>query len=361
MDGWKATSGEDLTQVTSEKIFTVKQSPTGINSIGANSAGGNDKVITFTAPHTFINGESVRVISNDGQVPDGVESNVVYYAVTSGAGIATNTNIKLAKTLNEALNDIPLAINNKGGLLKVISRVSDKLPGDKGHPIQWGYGKSQWYVNVATAATENTLYPRIVGLGSTGLGEATTRTYIQRRSDNRNADDTVYRMRYVIPAASGITVARPPLDGYIIQESNTGIGGTDAEVLTYYGSGSLANVNQQRNFSFIADANWDNTHINVTTELPHKLSVGSGVELVNVKSSKNTTGAAGTGFNRYYNVVGISSNKTFSVGLTTDPGTFSNDTSARTTALPYFKRKRYENVYYVYLSLIHISEPTRPY
>ena len=211
-----------------------------------------------------INGESVRVISNDGQVPDGVESNVVYYAVTSGAGIATNTNIKLAKTLNEALNDIPLAINNKGGLLKVISRVSDKLPGDKGHPIQWSSGNSQWYINVATASTENTLYPRIVGLGSTGLGEATTRTYIQRRSDSRNADDTIYRMRYVIPAASGITVARPPIDGYIIQESNTGIGGTDAEVLTYYGSGSLANVNQQRNFSFVADVNWDLSLIHIS-------------------------------------------------------------------------------------------------
>ncbi len=155
-------------------------------------------------------------------------------------------------------------------------------------------------------------------------------------------------MRYVIPAASGITVARPPIDGYILQESNTGIGGTDAEVLTYYGSGSLANVNQQRNFSFVADVNWDNSFVNVTTELPHNLSVGSGVELVNVKSTKNTTGAAGTGFNRYYNVVGISSTKTFSVGLTTDPGTFTNDTSARTTSLPYFKRKRYENVYYVY-------------
>ena len=127
MDGWRATSGEDLTQVTAEKIFTVKQSATGINSIGSNSAGGNDKVITFTEPHTFINGESVRVISNDGQVPDGLESNVVYYAVTTGAGIATNTNIKLAKTLNEALNDLPVAINNKGGLLKVVSRVSDKL------------------------------------------------------------------------------------------------------------------------------------------------------------------------------------------------------------------------------------------
>ena len=151
MDGWRATSGEDRTQVTAEKIFTVKQSPTGINSIGSNSAGGNDKVITFTAPDTFIIGESVRVFSNDGQVPDGVESNVVYYAVTIGAGIATNTNIKLAKTLNEALNDIPIAINNKGGLLKVISCVADIVSGESGHPIQWD--GSQWYVNVRDGNT----------------------------------------------------------------------------------------------------------------------------------------------------------------------------------------------------------------
>ena len=40
--------------------------------------------------------------------------------------------------------------------------------------------------------------------------------------------------------------------------------------------------------------------------------------------------------------------KQFSVGLTTDPGTFSSDTSTRTTALPFFKRKRYTDTYYVY-------------
>ena len=350
MDGYKATSGEDLTQVSSEKIFTVKQSATGINSIGSDSEGGNDKVITFTAPHSFINGESVRVISDNGQIPDGVEANTVYYAITSGSGISTNTNIKIGKTLNEALNDTALAINNKGGLLKVISRVSDKTAGDKGHPIQWGSGKSQWYINVATASTENTIYSTMVGLGSTGLGSATTRTFIKRKSDNRNAVDTLYRMRYVIPSASGIDVARPPADGYILQESNTGIGGTNAEVQTYFGSGSLSNINEQRNFSFIADANWDNTHVNVTTELPHDLSVGSEVELVNITSTLNTAGTAGTGYNRYYKVVGISSTKNFSVGLTTDPGTFSNDTSTRNTSLPYFKRKRYNDTYYVYSS-----------
>ena len=351
MDGYQATSGEDLTQLTSEKIFTVDRSAAGINSIGSNSAGGYDKVITFTAPHSFINGESVRVISDTGQVPDGLDANTVYYAITNGSGITTNTNIKLAKTLNESLNDTALAINNKGGLLKVISRVSDKVSGERGHPIQYDSTQGNWYVNVATAATENSIYSTIVGLGSTGLGSATTRTFIKRKSDNRNAIDTLYRMRYVIPSASGITVARPPSDGYIIQESNTGIGETDTEVQTYFGSGSLSNINQQRNFSIIADATWDSSSsINVTTELPHNLSVGSEVELVNITSSKNTAGTAATGFNRHYEVVGISSSKCFTVGLTTDPGTFTNDLSSRTTSLPYFKRKRYNNTYTVYTS-----------
>ena len=44
--------------------------------------------------------------------------------------------------------------------LKVVSRVSDKNSGDIGHPVQYiGTGNTTgWYVNVATAATENTLY-----------------------------------------------------------------------------------------------------------------------------------------------------------------------------------------------------------
>ncbi len=54
-----------------------------------------------------------------------------------------------------------------------------------------------------------------------------------------------------------VEVARPPSDGFIIQESNTSIGATDGEIQTYFGSGSLTNVNEQRNFRFIADAIWD--------------------------------------------------------------------------------------------------------
>ena len=49
---------------------------------------------------------------------------------------------------------------------KVVSRVSDKNSGDLGHPVQYiGTGNTTgWYVNVATAATENTLYPRVLVL-----------------------------------------------------------------------------------------------------------------------------------------------------------------------------------------------------
>ena len=86
----------------------------------------------------------------------------------------------------------------------------------------------------------------------------------------------------------------------------------------------------------------------IATELPHNLTVGAEVNITNVKSSENTAATSNKGYNRNFFVTGISSTRGFTVGLTTNPGTFSNDISTRTTALPYFKRKRYG------LSLIHI-------
>ena len=346
-------------QSSYEKSFTVNQSVTGINSIGAFSAGGNLNEITFTEVPSFLTGETVRVISDTGQVPDGLDNNSIYHAIIyidGSAGVSTNTNIKLAKTLNDALDGTALSINNKGGLLKVVSRVSDKNSGDIGHPVQWDTTNNQWFINVAAAATENTIYSAIIGIGSTGLGDATPRTFITRKSDTRNSVDTIYRARYVIPSSAGGKVGRPPSDGFILQESNASIGSTDGEIQTYFGSGSLTNENQQRNFKFIAGANWSGGSVNIQTELPHHLSVGSEVELVNVKSSVNTVGAANSGYNRTYSVTGISSAKCFSVGMSTNPGTFTNDTSARNTSLPYFKRKRYDDIYFVFR-----NEEAQPY
>ena len=325
------------TQTSSEKIFTVNRSTTGINSITNNT-------FTLTAPHTFTNGESIRILSSTGQLPDGVTPNNVYYAVTSGVG---TDQVKIAQTQNDAISATPVSINSKGGTLSIVSRVSDKNPGEIGHPIQFNTIQNQWYINVSTASTENTFYSTIISLGSTALGSATPRTYIDRFTDNRNAIDTIYRARYVLPANSG-SVAKPPNDGFILQESNTTIGATNAEIQTYFGSGSITNVNQQRNFKFIANATWSSNVATITTELSHNLSIGSEVEILQVKSTNNTAGTEKLGFNGTYTITAISNSKTFSYARTTNPGTFTSDTTTRTTTLPYFKRKKFNNTYIVY-------------
>ena len=331
-------------QTSGEKSFKVNRSATGINSITSNQ-------FELTAAHTFENGETVRVISSDGRLPDGIDPNRIYYAITTG--ISTNVGLKLAKTLNDAENTTALTINNLGGPLKIVSRVSDKDSGDIGHPIQYDTTASQWYVKVGidTAIGKDAIHPYFLNQGTAGLGNASPRTYIKRKTDDRKAEDTTYRLRYIIPSSTGGSVARPPTSGYVIQESNTSIGSTTAEVQTYFGTGSLTNVNQQRNFNLIAHANWDSStsvdRARYLTEQPHNLSVGSLVEIANVKSSVNTTGAGNSGFNGTFAITGITSAREFFVGMSTDGGSFTNDTTTRDIDLPYFKRKNYNNSYVV--------------
>ena len=348
-DEYKARVVMSGSQTSSEKNFNVERNVSGINSIGRYSKDGFDNVITLQDAHTFANGESIRVISDDGQLPDGLSPNTVYYAITDTnvlSGLTTNRNIKIAKTFNDAINADNVVINEKGGNLRVVSRVSDKNSGDIGHPIQFDTTNNQWYVKVSTASTENTIYSTVVGLGVANLGSATPRTFISRKTDNRNVEDILYKLRYVVPSTAD--VSRPPTDGFILQESNTSIGSTDAEIQTYFGTGSITNVNQQRNFKFIAGANWSNLEARIDTELPHKLSIGSEVEIINVKSTLNPTGLGNSGFNRNYSVTGINSAKQFTVGLATNPGAFDTDTTLRTVDLPHFKRKKFDNTFYTY-------------
>ena len=188
MDGSLSTDGVFVKEFSSEKSFNVRRI-SGINSIGTNSDGGTANVITLEGAHNLLNGESVRIIGETGQVPDGLESNTIYNVIVSSpsGGISTNTNIKLAKTLNDALNDNELSFNGNGGLLKIVSRVSDKNSGDIGHPVQYiGTGSNTgWYINVSTASTENSIYSTIKNLGTATLGAATPRTFVKRKNDNR--------------------------------------------------------------------------------------------------------------------------------------------------------------------------------
>ena len=325
---------------TAEKKSLIGRSTAGINSISTNT-------ITFTKVHQFLEGESVRFISETGHLPDGIDNNKVYYAITSGIG--TNQ-IKVAATLNDAKNSSAITINNKGGTTNVLSRVSDKDSGDVGHPIQFNSTAGQWYINVAVANTDNNLSPKIVSLGTTALGDATPRTYFTRQPDTRNLSDTIYKLRYVIPAASGITSARPPIDGFVVQESNDTTGADDTEVATFFSptSVTLDNVSEQRNFRFISNATWDGTNAYYSTETPHDLSIGSVVETLKITSTENSSGVTSTGYNNTFTVTGISSAKCFYGPLSSNPGTFSNDINNRVTTLPRFNRKDYKNTYYVY-------------
>ena len=331
------------TQSTSKKSFAVGRAA-GINSISSN-------VITLTESHSFLQGETVRVLAENGHLPDGLSNNTVYHAITSGV---SGDQVKIDKTLNDATALNALTINDKGGILKVVSRVSDKISGDIGHPIQWDSSQSQWYITVGTATTDNDFYSTLVGLGTTALGAATPRTFIQRTPDTRNTLDTIYTMRYVIPSGSGITSARPPVDGYILQESSDVSGTTDAEVASYFSptSATLSNLNELRNPSFIANAYWDSNKAYFLTELPHNLKADSKVLISDVKSANNPVGTASSGFNNTFIVSGISSAREFVVDLTSTvgPGTFTSDVNSRTTSLPTFTQKDYPTSFQVYRS-----------
>lgn len=314
-----------------EKVSYVSQS-SGINSISSNT-------LTLTANHSFSTGETVRVLSNNGHLPDGLIPNTVYYAIN-----ASSNTIKLAKTQSDAIIGDAITINNRGGELTIVSRVSDKNSNDIGHPVQWDDSNKQWYISVEGP---NDIYTAVSPLTI----PSTSRTYIKRKGDDRNSVDTIYRLRYVIPKDLGGSYAKPPSDGYIIQESNSTIGKNNTELTKYFdhtGSTSISNRNELRNFRFISNASWSSNIASVTTELPHNLRIGDQIEILNVTSANNTSGQKNTGYNGTFDIVSISDSKNFSVNLSSDPGTFTNNNQSRTISLPYFKRKKYNNVYYVY-------------
>jgi len=220
----------------------------------------------------------------------------------------------LQKLLNEAISSNEIQINSKGGLLSVVSRVSDKNAGDIGHPVQWD--GSAWYVTVSTS--NNLIYDIINTSGTENLGQSTPRTYFIRKPDDRNLIDTFYRVRYILPKDS-ISTARPPTEGFILQESNNIIGQGESEISQLYNtSGSISsNSTLLRNSRFIANASYSLGSVTIRSEIPHQLKVGDEVEIVNVLPTE---------YNGTYTVTSVPSAKEFTYDLNSDPGTFAKDT-----------------------------------
>ena len=317
--------------------------------LGRNVSTGNsitNSTLMFTEDHQFKQGETVRAISNDGRLPDGLESNRVYFAVVDGL---PSNQLQLAQSFNDSLTGNKVGINNLGDTIIVESRVSDKDPGDVGHPVQYDVDESQWYVNVSSASTENNLFSKLSG---GGLGNITSRTYIIRQKDSRQSDDRIHQLRFVIPSNTGVSSARQPLDGFILQDSSDVTGATNTEVALEFNPGSvtMSNDSQMRNFSFISGVDYKAGIAYYSTEKPHRLSIGSTITIDNVRSSLfPTVGAGNSGYNGTYEVTGITSAKTFTVNsIPLSAGTFINDTSQRTTALPTVSRRNFSKDFYVY-------------
>jgi hypothetical protein len=341
------TEPPEFPKVTSAKVYLVA-------SVGNLPAIDNEtNIITLETPHALQTGEKIRVLSTVAFLPNGIEANQIYYAITVDPQdpLALGPNqLKIAKSLNDAIGNVAININNNGQFLRIESRVSDKLTGEPGHPIQWDNDVSNWYITVNP--TNNEIYDSILNSGVSVLGESSSRTFFTRTPDDRNLIDTVYRYRYVLPKDSPID-ARPPTDGFVIQESNNSIGSSNAEIQKYFDINKLSSIStsnpyELKNFRLIAFALWNNGIGTFITEQPHDLGVLSEVEISNIISTENLQGLKNKGFNGKFTVINVSNRKTFSVIMPINPGTFATDTISRTTNLPFFKRTRYRDTYSIY-------------
>ena len=280
-----------------KEIFVGRAS--GINSITGNT-------FTLQSDHKFINGETVNVYSENGSLPDGLEYNRIYHAITASLNA---DQIQLASTLNNAIagNEIT-GINNSGGILRIVSKVSDKESGDIGHPVQ--FDSSGWHVNVGAG---NTLSSAIIA-NQSDITPKTRTSFIKRTLDRRKESEKNYGLKYVISQDSNL--ASPPVAGFSIAETSTVPDDinyqNDNNVLT-----STSNLRQANN---IINASWGGNVGIITAEHPHGLKVGHIVQVYRVRSSTNTSGTDDSGFNGIFEVSSIPNDTTFRVGLNTNPG-----------------------------------------
>jgi hypothetical protein len=316
-------------------------------TISSTTSAPNYDTLTTSTNHNLLTGTKVLILSDDGDLPENIVENKIYYVIREGI----NT-LKIASSLTNAQNGIPITIYG-GTNLRILTRLSDVNAGELGSPIQWDPNHSNWFVYTNTS---NQIYPQLVSLGVAGFEEPRTDvTFIKRIEDSRSLDEKIYKVRVVVPKES--VNAKDPQDGFIIQESSSTGAVNDSEF-------SLSNItsqnyNYKRNPRFISNClstgSSPNVVVRVTTELPHNLSAGDRVLIKNVKSSTNLSGVGVTGYNGDFTVASIIDDKTFTYsaidnnGLEHNVGIFSAFTE-RNTFLPRFERNDLKSNFYIYRS-----------
>ena len=347
------TQGYRIGAKVNDKLFLGSNSasivmPSGASSFEEYSVGApsnNLFTVSNSGTHNLSNGEKVIITSDDGDLPENLRTNTVYFAIVSN-----NTTFKLAASLAEATSQSPIEVYG-GTNLKVTTRVSDKEAGDVGHPVQYDEqdpttnpnGLNQWYITVS--ASENNILAQLTGSGATD--EPTT---VKRISDNRSLDEKIYKLRVVVP--SQLTNAKTPEPGFVIQESSsTGFRvDTDATAVSI----GTTDYNFNRNLRIIKSCSFSSPTVTVVSELPHNLITGDSVIIRNVTDSTNTGGLIDKGYNGTFTIT-VVDDLTFTYTTSATLGTFTNNVNTRTTALPRFERNNLQENIYVYRNEV-ISE-----
>lgn len=319
-------------QNVAEKSYTVSSVP------AAN-------IFNLTTTHGLQNGEKVRIISQDGDLPENIDPNVIYYAITTG--LSANQ-VKLASSKTNA--DSGIAINVYGGSnLTIYSRSSDKISGDIGFSVQYDDTNNNWYLHTTA---NNDIYNEFVSQGVAGIGERSPVSFVKRVEDSRSLDEKVYKIRVVIP--QNATNSRSPISGYIIQESSTtGIGSNGYTTTQTINSSDLE---FSKNLKILSKCSVVGSAISAVSEIPHNLNVGDIVNVTKVTSTNNTTGKDNDGYNGFFKVTSVVSDKVFLYseslkdifGVSRNPGTFTNNTSLRNVNLPRFERNDLQGNFYIY-------------
>jgi len=332
-------------------------------TVPLNDNTGRKTIYNTTSNHNLQNGESIRVFSETGDLPEGLEEGKVYYAVTASKntdrtdGIsltATQFQIASSKTNADATNPIYIT-SYFGEQIRVESRVSNKKVGETGHPIQYDYVVGNWFIYVKSGSSLKTYLD--------GIETDSEISYFKRVEDGRSLDEKLYKLRYVVPKE--LENARDPVSGFSLQDSGSVNVRSDndfTKTTISIGSDSDNNITAgeydfDRNPRYISTCTYTsstNTSAFVAAR-DHNLKVNDIVVINDVTSTTNTSGVDNVGFNGSFKVVNTPDSKTFTVndvdifGTTHNPGTPTFDALKTESKFnPTFSRNDAQENLYVY-------------
>ena len=340
--------GSGTTYSASILMVDNEISTTGITSaLGTISAVKEYKVNSVSSSalnigtHKLLTGEKILIISDSGDLPENIDPHRTYYAIKTSA-----SQIKVASSFTNAENTTAITLYG-GANLRVLSRVSDKNAGDIGSPVQFDAGNGNWFVH---SANSNAIYNAFDTLTAGTLGAASNVSFFKRTEDSRSLDEKLYKFRVVVPKE--LDNGKDPEEGFVIQESSSTSVRSNSD-FTATGI-TTSDYDFNRNPRFISTCSTSSSTVTVITELPHDVRVGEKIIIKNVTSTGNTAGTANKGYNGVFTVASVVNDKTFTHstadidGVTHSTGSFTNNTSSRTTALPRFERNDWQDNYYVY-------------